>query len=464
MKKVLAIALVLVVLSATLVACGPTSSGKTEIVFYHTMGQNLRDVLDRYIVEFEKLYPQYDIQHKQVGGYEDVRDQVNSEIIAGKQPNIAYCYPDHVALYNIAGAVQTLDEYINSTEVVERSDGATEIVGLTDEQKADFIEGYYQEGAQFGDGKMYSMPFSKSTEVLYYNKTYFEENKLTVPTTWDEMEEVCAKIKEIENAKGNTDIIPLGYDSEDNWFITMCEQLNSGYTQVDKENTSNQFIFNNDANKEFVKKFSDWYAKGYVTTKALNGNAYTSDLFTKGKSMMCIGSSAGASNQIPDPVGGKYPFEADITSIPQIDPENPKVISQGPSVTILKNANKDEVLGSWLFVKFLTTNAAFQADFSIASGYVPVIKSTMEDPAFAEHLSGANGHEGLVALSSLVCMEQESAYYASPAFYGSSFARDEVGLLMQKCLVECSQNLDNLDAFLDQVFEAAVQNCIQAIS
>ena len=163
MKKVLAIALVLVVLSATLVACGPTSSGKTEIVFYHTMGQNLRDVLDRYIVEFEKLYPQYDIQHKQVGGYEDVRDQVNSEIIAGKQPNIAYCYPDHVALYNIAGAVQTLDEYINSTEVVERSDGATEIVGLTDEQKADFIEGYYQEGAQFGDGKMYSMPFSKST-------------------------------------------------------------------------------------------------------------------------------------------------------------------------------------------------------------------------------------------------------------------------------------------------------------
>ena len=33
----------------------------------------------------------------------------------GDQPNVAYCYPDHVALYNLAGAVATLDNLIDST-------------------------------------------------------------------------------------------------------------------------------------------------------------------------------------------------------------------------------------------------------------------------------------------------------------------------------------------------------------
>jgi len=42
---------------------------------------------------------------------------------------------------------------------------------------------------------MYSLPFSKSTEVLYYNKTAFEDEELKVPTTWEEMEEVCRILK-----------------------------------------------------------------------------------------------------------------------------------------------------------------------------------------------------------------------------------------------------------------------------
>ena len=50
----------------------------------------------------------------------------------------------------------------------------TSFHNLTAEQQADFIEGYYAEGKQFGDGLMYTMPFSKSTEVMYYNKTLDE--------------------------------------------------------------------------------------------------------------------------------------------------------------------------------------------------------------------------------------------------------------------------------------------------
>ena len=259
MKKLVSLALVLVMVLSmfVLTACpgpeeqqpvqlptftladGETYDGSAvEIEFSHTMGENLRNVLDAYIVEFNKIYPNITIVHSQVGGYDDVRDTVSKQILAGTQPNIAYCYPDHVALYNLAGATVTLDQFINSPEL-----------GMTQEQIDDFIDGYWNEGKAYGDGLMYTLPLSKSTEVLYYNKTYFEEHNLSVPTTWDELEAVCRQILEIEN---NKNCVPLGYDSESNWFITMTEQLGTPYTSA----TGTKYLFDNDENKAFVEKFA----------------------------------------------------------------------------------------------------------------------------------------------------------------------------------------------------------------
>jgi multiple sugar transport system substrate-binding protein len=432
---------------------GGYDGSEVTIKFYHTMGSNLHDVLMIYIEEFNKLYPQIHIEEEQVGGYDDVRDQISKEISVKGQPNIAYCYPDHVALYNIAKVVATLDNLIDSKLEVTRADGTTEILGLTDEQKADFIEGYYKEGQQFGDGLMYTMPFSKSTEVLYYNKTFFDANNIRVPTTWDELEQVCAKIKEIDPKS-----IPLGYDSEANWFITMCEQYGSPYTSA----TGRKYLFDNQTNRDFVKKFREWYKKGYLTTQSIFG-AYTSGLFTATdadavKSYMSIGSSAGATHQRPTKGSDdKYPFEVGIATIPQVDTSNPKVISQGPSVCIFKKDNPQEVLASWLFVKFLTTSVEFQAEFSIASGYVPVIKSVSENEVYKEFLAKADGGDFVSALSAKICLEQEKAYYTSPAFNGSSTARSQVGDLMAKVLT--ADDGGNVDNMIAKAFADAIDEC-----
>ena len=422
-----------------------------HIVFYHTMGESLRAVLDKYIVEFNKLYPNIVVEHKQVGGYDDVRNQIQTEITVGDQPNIAYCYPDHVALYNIAKAVQTLDEYIESIDFITRADGTTETVGLTEKQIGNFIDGYYEEGRAFGDGKMYTLPMSKSTEVFYYNKTFFEANGLSVPTTWDELEAVCARIKAID-----PDCIPLGYDSESNWFITMCEQFGSPYTSA----TGEHFLFDNQVNRDFVARFRRWYELGYVTTQELSGG-YTSALFTKdpaevGNCYMCIGSSAGANHQIPKNEDGTFKFEVGIKSIPQVNPDAPKAISQGPSLCVFKKANKTEVLASWLFVKFLTTSVNFQAEFGMASGYIPVLENVTDNPVYAEELDYANGFESLPLLATLVALEQADAYYTSPAFNGSSAARDQVGSLIQFCLIDAScSTAEGIKA----AFEEAVKAC-----
>ncbi len=419
------------------------------ITFYNTMGSNLTAVLDTYIVEFNKLYPNITVEYTSVGSYDDVRDQISTEITVGNQPNIAYCYADHVALYNLAQAVTTLDDLIASQETVTLADGTTEILGLTDEQIADFIEGYYNEGRSFGDGLMYTMPMSKSTEVLYYNKTFFEENNISVPTTWEELEAVCAQIKAIDPTS-----IPLGYDSEANWFITMTEQYGSPYTSA----TGDHYLFDNEQNHAFVKMFNEWFQKGYLTTQTIYG-AYTSGLFTTlegTRSYMSIGSSAGATHQRPKAqADGSYPFEVGIATVPQVDAANAKVISQGPSLCIFQKADPQEVIASWLFVKFLTTNVNFQAEFGMASGYVPVLKSVAENPVYAEFIANADGGNYISALAAKVCLEQEHAYYTSPAFNGSSEARDQVGALLTKCLTMTGDNIDDLiaDAFADAVAE-----------
>ena len=470
-KRILSMLLVLLMVISTFAACGKAGGGKTAnfdvpeggydgsevtITFYHTMGANLREVLDLYITEFNKIYPNIHIVHEQVGSYDDVRETIATKLTAGEEPNIAYCYPDHVAMYNISKSVVTLDNLIASTEEVKHADGTTEVLGLTQAQIDDFIAGYYNEGKSFGDGLMYTLPLSKSTEVLYYNKTYFTENNISVPTTWDELEAVCKKILEIETAKG-ANCIPLGYDSEANWFITMCEQLGTPYTSA----TGDHYLFDNDDNKAFVKRFREWHQKGYLTTQTLSG-AYTSALFTaegdNTKSYMSIGSSAGATHQRPAlGADGKYPFEVGIATIPQVDANNAKVISQGPSLCIFQKSNPQEVLASWLFVKFLTTNVEFQAEFSMASGYVPVLKSVAENPVYAEFLANADGGKYISALSAKVCIEQESAYYTSPAFNGSSTARDQVGTLLTKCL--SAEDGGDVDAMINAAFEEAVEEC-----
>ncbi len=497
MKKLLAL-LLLVVMTFSMIACGNDKAPTTDapdnnnnqvthekvryevpangydgsevtITFSHTMGESLRKELDKAIARFNVIYPNITVEHGQVGGYDEVRDQIKTELTAGNQPNIAYCYPDHVALYNVTKKVVPLDNFIES-QIEDSATGG--IIGLTAEQKADFITGYYNEGTVFDlAGTMYTMPMSKSTEVLYYNATFFTEHGLDVPTTWEEMGAVCAQIKEIlkndENPNNDNDV-PLGYDSESNWFITMCEQYGSNYTSTD---SSNHFLFNNKTNREFVKMFREWYENGYVTTQEIYG-AYTSALFTntdptKPSCYMCIGSSGGASHQTPPVVDNNYAFEAGIAPIPQVDPSKPKAISQGPSLCIFdQNGDSDdfdnaqEVIASWLFVKFITTDATFQASFSMVSGYMPVINSAKEIPAYAEWLDGANGTDKLVAKVIKTALDNTDYYFVSPAFNGSSKARDQVGVLLQYCLTNSPANGESVDDFILEAFKKAINECL----
>ena len=493
MKKIISAILVLVLavsFISVLTACTPGGKPDFEIPaggydgsavtiqFYSSMGQGYDAILNDYIAEFNVLYPNITIEHNRIGDYDAVRNQIKTELGNGQSPNLAFCYADHVALYNRSKAIVTLDDLIASKIEVKHADGATEPLGLTADQKADFIETYYEEGAAFGDGKMYMLPFAKSTELMYYNKTSFTEWGLEVPDHWfatdgkeglntsdhTSMEYALAFIK-----SKDPKCVPLGYDTGANWLITLFEQFETGYTKA----TGDHYLFDNEENYKLLATLKRWYTNNWFTTKGiLGGNTYTSTYFTSvssdegKKSYISIGSSAGAAKQVPAKIGNEYPFEVEVTMIPQKEAntsiENSKVISQGPSICIFKSANPQEVVASWLLVKFLTTNAEFEARYGMEAGYLPVVKSVMNIDDYADAIQNANTSNRMSGMAAKLCLEYKDAFFVSPAFYGSSEARDQMDILLNQI---CTNNLgttqEQIMEGIKQRFKNALAECNQ---
>ena len=152
---------------------------------------------------------------------------------------------------------------------------------------------------------------------------------------------------------------------------------------------------------------------------------------------------------------GTYEFTVGIAPMPQVDIDNPKVISQGHNITIFKNDNPQEVIATWLFAKYLTTDINFQANMSMLHGGAPVIKSVIEDPRYADFLAMADTRY-ISSYAIKVALAQEGAYFVSPVFNGSSVAREQVGLLLQRCF---TINEGDIDAQIKKAFEDCVSEC-----
>ena len=62
---------------------GGYDGSEVTIKFYNTMGTKYTDMMTHYIEEFNKLYPNIHVECTSVGSYDDVRDQISTEITVG---------------------------------------------------------------------------------------------------------------------------------------------------------------------------------------------------------------------------------------------------------------------------------------------------------------------------------------------------------------------------------------------
>lgn len=446
MKKIFAI-LLLLIAGLGLASCGEKG---TVVTFWHTMGKTTKAeeggqaLLEKFIKEFEEANPGIKIKHESKGSYDDLASAVSKALVAGNQPTMSYSYTDHVAAYLRTGKVQSLDEFIDNPEY-----------GLTAEEKADYVQAFLAEGRVFDEaGTLYSLPFSKSTEVMFYNKKFLKNHSFTeldgnnvngeyTILNWDQAKALAGKIN---NA---TDLVSdfkgaFGYDSSNNHYITASMQSNIPYTSLPKGD-NNGILFNNQEAKDMVKYFKNMYDAKEFTTKDMLGSN-TSNFYLKEQIIFSIGSTGGTKYNIPAESDALFdPSEVGIAPIPfygkaEDIEENYKAIQQGPNINLFQKKDKEEVIAAWKFLKYITAPEQ-QAQWSMTSGYSPVRLSTYDLPVYKDYLdvtkldlttyAGKRQQVFIEVLKLAQYLSTKDYFFVSPAFNKSSKARQEVGNILK---------------------------------
>ena len=367
-----------------------TIESPVTIEFWHAMAGTNQEAVDALVEQFNStIGAEKNITVKPVyqGQYTDLKTKTTAALKSGSAPAITQAYPDWVAEYLQSGNVVELDQYIFNDEV-----------GIKDFD--DIIESYRAENSQYEGGKFYSLPFNKSTEVLYYNKTFFDENNLTVPTTWDEVEEVSAKIKELT---GKT---AFGIDAPANYFITMVQQFGGQYT-----NSNGDILFAENDAKAAIEALELLQRNSEAGYWRLPGeDKYLSGPFMSELVYMYTGSSAGYSHI------STAPFEVGVAPIPQISNETGAVIQQGTNVVVLnQNESQEEIYAAYEFAKFLSSYEG-NLFFATNTSYLPIRQSVIDSADYQAYVVEAGDQTKVVG------PEQSAYYFYDPSFFTDTYS------------------------------------------
>lgn len=386
-----------------------------DVSFWHVYGQAKEALLQAYIAEFELLYPNINIEAESQGGYDDLRNKTILSIASGQTPTMLVGYPDHVAVYLTAGAVIPLDDFIYDDNFG---------VDITD-----FIDSYLEENRQYAGGLMFSLPYSKSTEMVVFNKTKFEAMGITVPMdralTWAELDVYADTM--VGTGENQCEFL-INFDSSANFFINSVRQWGGGYT-----NTSGDILVDNAQTKAMLTYVKERFDENTFALPIAWNQQYGSANFLAGDSCMTVGSTAGISYNIPE----NDAFEIGVAPIPQYDLENKSATQQGPNVAIMADSTDAERLAAWLFIQYIT-GAEQTAQWSMLTGYLPVRYSGYTSDIYQEFLNTPDPDYKYESMTANAAYVQIGYNDYDPAFAGqitSADAREEVGLAMETIFV-----------------------------
>ena len=440
------------------------------IKFGHTF--SYVPLLESFISGFKKLEPHVTVElYNPGGGYDGIRQQNISDFSTGEYPDLTICYPDHVVDYMDYNKVVQLDSYMDNKDY-----------GWTKAEKDDIVDAFLEEGQAYPMEGTYSLPFAKSAEGMYYNKTVLvgldlssidatiNNGKALTETylnnlTWEELfgKLAPAIVEHDKDLPEGEKLVKtdqahhavFGYDADDNLFITLAMQYEYGYTDVNQITGEGELLWNNDDMKGLMKTFNDAYQKGYLLTKSTNDNSYVNTLFTQQNVLFSVGSTGGIKYQYSE----SNNWEVGVAKIPQAEDHDDQIISQGPGICMLDHG-KDEAgqlrkLASWLFYKYMT-NTDNAIKWAVGTGYTPVRESAFETEAYAEYTeeAGPLDLETLTARNALYSLDILDGLYINPAFKGSSTSRSQCGALLTNCLLE--KNIT--DKFIEDTFALAYNN------
>ena len=381
-------------------------------------------IYEKAIADFETLYPNIKINLRLYTDYGRIYNDVITNIATNTTPNVCITYPDHIATYLTGNnVVATLDELFTDARY---GLGGSEL--RFDSPRVDEVVPQFLQECMIGS-HYYALPFMRSTEALYINKTMVEKLGYTVPdvVTWDFVWEVsdAAMAKGPDGnylVNGQKVLIPFIYKSTDNMMIQMLKQLDAPYSTANGE-----ILIFNDTTKEILYTIRDHVQNGAFSTFKIS--SYPGNFLNAGQCIFAVDSTAGATW-----MGTNAP---------------------GPSVCVFNKEDPQQVLASWLFTQYLLTNGV-QISYSQTEGYVPVTLKAQQDAVYQDYLSRKGEDNDMYYSIKLDASELLMAHtgdtFVTPVFNGSASLRDAAGQLIEEVAKSVRRKKTVDEAFMTSLY------------
>lgn len=364
MKKVISVLSLFLVLF--LAACnnssganangGDSADGPVEIEFWHAMSGPHEESIKKFADDFNSQNENITIKPVNQGSYDDLEQKIMAAAKAGNLPDMAQATTNVIPEYIDNKFIASLNDFIEDPEI-----------GLSEDELNDYIEVF--RASSTWDDTYYSLPFSKSTRVLFYNKTMLEENGLEAPKTWDELQEVAKTVTK-------DGVVGMGFE---NFYAAEFQGIlkQMGGTYMDEATGEPQFA--SKEGQEAMGLISGMIDEGIARTAG--EDEYMSNPFGRGDVAMYIGSSAG----IPHVDGAMQDgIEWSTAPIPTLDGEAATTFA-GNDIVIFNQSEEAEQKGAWEFMKYLTSPEV-TAEWSMDSGYLPIRQSALDTEEYQTFL------------------------------------------------------------------------------
>ncbi|GAB4549789.1 MAG: ABC transporter substrate-binding protein [Anaerolineae bacterium] len=358
-RRILVVALVAAVILPLLHANAQTP---VEINFYfpEATANNAQAIFEEYAAKFSEQYPNIKVNVAYQGSYTDNRTKIQTELQAGAGPDVAVMLATDLFSF-------IEDDYL--VPLQPKIDALTDSKAWVD----DFFPAFWANSLD-EQGAIWSVPFQRSTPVLYYNKAMFAEAGLDpekAPRNQAELVEFGKKLTTADRwgVWVPTEGFPI-------WLFTGAAIANG---QNISTNDPAVVTFNTPAVQKSLEFWLALSKEHKVMPEGILSWGETPANFAAGKVAMAFHTTGSLTRIL-----NESPFEVGVGFLPfgegNANGEGYGAPTGGGNIYLFKNSSPEKQEAAWLWAQFLAS-PEIQADWGAKTGYVAARISAWElDP------------------------------------------------------------------------------------
>lgn len=325
---------------------------KTVIHFWHchsgAVAESHQFLVDKFNASQDKIEVVLEFQ---ANNYYDLNSKVKTAMTTGTAPEVSL--GESMTMANLAntGAIQPLESYIANDPEFNLEDYAAGVMTNT-----------------YVKGKLYGLPYQRSTAIMYTNKTLLQAAGLDPagPKTFDELIEYCKALTKNDVIGWVQPVTTWTYEAIVNGY---------GGSMMDPSNT--EITFNSEKAIKAMELYRQGISEGWANIKV--GGTATADArleFQNQRSGFIV-ESTGSLKMLMGYAEGMG-FELGACMIPG---ENSA--AGGCNLVMVNGISEEKAQAAWTFMRFMNSyESALHTTRS--TGYLPILRSVIAGPEMAE--------------------------------------------------------------------------------